>query len=395
MKRLQTKIGNSNIIIVYAGEELPKSFSKSLYLAGPTPRSNAVKSWRTEALQILDDLNYDGVVFVPEARDGKNYPEYDNQITWEQKMLNVADCILFWINRELRDDFENIGLTTNIEWGEWLQSGKIVVGFPEESCKNNYIKYQCDELQIEKHNTLKKTINAAINMIGKGSLRKHGECFVPLYVWNTDMFQSWYQSQKSVGNELKYARVNYLFKMPKAKKVFLWILHVHVYIKSENRIKENEFVLARTDISTVVLYKKGKSFYDTEVVLVKEFRSPVNNKESIVYELPGGSSITDKDSIDVIKEEVYEEVGLVINKSRFKYHGSRQMVATLSSHKAHVYFVELTNEELDFVKNDNNTHGVYEDSELTYSIVLSLQDILSNNLLDYSNIGMIFSVLNN
>jgi hypothetical protein len=41
----------------------------SIFLAGPTPRSPHVSSWRPEALDLLRGLGFAGAVLVPERRD--------------------------------------------------------------------------------------------------------------------------------------------------------------------------------------------------------------------------------------------------------------------------------------------------------------------------------------
>ncbi len=389
MKRLKR---HNKMKVVYALEEFPNEYTKSIFLAGPTPRNNAEKSWRVEAISILEKLGYDGVVFVPEQK-GK-FKDYSKQIEWETEGLNRADCIIFWINRELREDFENIGLTTNIEWGKWSSSGKVVIGFPDDSPRNKYIRYNAKELGLKVNKTLNETISNALSMIGNGSYRKNGECYVPLHIWKSDEFQNWYISQIKVGNELKYAKVNYSFFMPRDKKLFLWVLHVHVYIKDEDRIKKNEFILSRTNTYNVVLYKKGRTIDDTQVVLVREFRSPSNNDECFVYEIPGGSSTINDKGINVIKDEVYEELGVKIQKDRFNFIESRQDSATLCIHKAHLYSVELSDDEFNEIKEESKfTHGVKEDSELTYIVITTLKEILSKKLLDWQNIGKIFRVL--
>jgi len=49
-----------------------------------------------------------------------------------------------------------------------------------------------------------------------------------------------------------------------------------MYIKSEDRHKTNEVVLSRPDISTVVGYlPHSDDLMETEVVIVREFRSPL------------------------------------------------------------------------------------------------------------------------
>jgi hypothetical protein len=393
MRRLIKK-GNYNMNIVYAGEEIPKRIIKSIFLAGPTPRSNNVKSWRVEALEILEKLNYDGTVFIPEARNGEKYPDYDEQINWESTMMNLCDCILFWIDRQMRTDFEMIGLTTNVEFGEWFKSGKVVLGFPKDAPKNTYLEKRFKELQLSTTYTLEDTIKNAVELIGEGADRKDGETYVPSYIFSTPMFQSWYKSQLEVGNELRYAKLNYVFAMPKAKKVFLWILGVHVWIKDEDRIKENEFLISRTDTCDVLLYYKKPKLEDTIIILTKEFRSPVNNSEGYIYELPGGSSIKPEENIDVIYDEVKEELGIDLVKNRFNFEESRQVMGTLSVHKSHLYSVELNDEDLNIIKEAaKTTHGVTEDTELTYIEIKTLKEIMSNNLLDWANIGKILNIL--
>ena len=104
--------------VIYAREEIPRVFSKSIFLAGPSPRSKDVKSWRPEALKELKSLGYDGVVFIPESRDG-SYFDYDEQIMWEHDAIGSSDCVLFWIPRDLE---VLPGFTTNDD-GQHLSRG--------------------------------------------------------------------------------------------------------------------------------------------------------------------------------------------------------------------------------------------------------------------------------
>lgn len=387
MKRL-TKRDTNKMNIIYSQEDLPKQIIKSIFLAGPTSRENGVTEWRQEAIEILRKLNYDGTIFIPEIRGGIFNNKYNEQIEWETKCLNACDCILFWIDRKYSD-----GFTTNCEFGEWFKSGKVVLGFPKEAPKNTYLQKKFEELQLGVTYTLEDTLKNTIRMIGDGALRKNGEVYVPLYIWNTNMFKGWYKAQTDVGNELKYAKVNYVFTMPKAKKVFLWILRVHVWIKEENRVKENEFVLSRTDICSAVLYKRANNIEDTEIVLVKEFRSPVSNSKCFIYEVPGGSSIKHEENLDVIHDEIKEELGIDIDKNKLKYINSRQLAGTLSSHKSHLYSLEITEDEINKLKQDKSAHGVAEDTEMTYIEVFTLKEIMSNDLLDWTNVGQILQVL--
>jgi 8-oxo-dGTP pyrophosphatase MutT (NUDIX family) len=114
-----------------------------------------------------------------------------------------------------------------------------------------------------------------------------------------------------------------------------------------------------------------------------------------VYELAGGSSLKEGQSpLDVISHEVEEETGLKLEPGRFIQHETRQALATLSAHGVHLFSAELTIEELSQLKNDlGNVHGVVEDTEQTYVEIWKLKDILRHQLVDWTNLGMILSVL--
>src|SRR3989344_392795 len=144
--------------VVYAKELLPDVFTKSIFLAGPTPRSADVASWRPDALRLIQEAGYDGVVFVPEARDGNWKSGYEDQIEWEERCLNVADCILFWIPRNLAN---MPALTTNTEWGVWQNSGKVVFGAPLEVEKIRYQRYYANKLEVPSANSLHEAVQLA------------------------------------------------------------------------------------------------------------------------------------------------------------------------------------------------------------------------------------------
>lgn len=56
--------------LIHSRENIPNEVNKTIFLAGPTPRDYTVNnSWRTEAIEILKSLNYDGVVYIPEERN--------------------------------------------------------------------------------------------------------------------------------------------------------------------------------------------------------------------------------------------------------------------------------------------------------------------------------------
>ncbi len=379
--------------IVYAGEETPGMFAKSLFLAGPTARDASGLNWRTEALNILQSLEYTGVVFVPEPRDGKWQPEYDAQIEWEEKCLNMADCIAFWVPRELTT---MPAYTTNIEWGVWQNSGKVVFGAPIDAPKTAYLRYYAKKLEIKTAENLEDTLRLAVTKIGNGSMRQDGECEVPLLVWQTPHFQSWYKAQRQAGNKLNGARVVWTFRVGANRQiVFFWALQVDMYIASEKRHKTNEVVISRPDISAVLLYNRSATAHESRIVLVREFRSPSSTEDGYVWELPGGSSPNeDHDPLQIAADECFEEVGLTISPERIRQHEVRQLCATMSAHKAHLFSAALTNDEIDKLIADFGTvHGNEEDTERTYVHVVEVGDLLDHSKFDWSTLGMVLSII--
>lgn len=387
------KIDDNNMQIVYSDQQLPNKSLKTIFLAGPTPRDKETASWRDEAIQIFKDLNYDGTIFIPERSDGV-YSDYIEQIDWELSAMKRADIILFWIPRELNN---MPGFTTNVEFGSWVDSGKAVVGFPLDAEKVRYLEELAKRSEVVCHSTLEDTIKNAINKVGIGASRENGECEVPLLVWNTKTFQNWYNAQKEAGNRLDHAELKFTHRVgPNKDFVFLWILHVDVFIKSENRNKTNEFVVSRTNTSYTVIYKKADDILNSEIVLVKEFRSPAATKDGYIWELVGGSSFNDtEDALSVAADEIFEETSFKVEKERISYVQERQLNGTLTAHKTSIFSLEINDEELQWFKDEKgNIHGNEEDSERTYIEVLTVKEILENELLDWSNVGMIMKVLN-
>lgn len=383
--------------VIYTGEEAPSFFSKSLFLAGPTSRLPAVPSWRPGALNILEERGYDGVVFVPEDRDGSVRSSYDDQVEWEHHCLDMCDCILFWMPRDLD---KMPAFTTNIEFGLYAKSGKSVFGAPSESPKNGYLRHCAKKFKIPEANTLEETISFALKLIGQGARREGGERFVPLQVWNTPSFQSWYRAQTLAGNRLDGAQLLWVWRVgPEKEFIYSWVLHADVHVTGEGRNKTNEIVIARPDISAVALYRRDAEPLETRVVLVREFRSPGRTRDGFVHDLPGGSSFHAADSKDVAMEEVREETGLHLARERLREHFARQLAGTFSAHSARLFSYELNEFEMYYLESQKNVaRGANLDNptgERCYLEVKTLGEIMRDNLVDWSVLGMILSVVTN
>jgi len=397
--------------IVYGLEKPPESFSKSVFLAGPTPRSPKVQSWRPQAIEMLEKKEYDGVVFVPENRpESKDAVIPDNGYPeWEHQAMNMSDLVLFWVPRDLSliaDDSnpENMvpkmpGLTTNVEYGLFAHSGKSLFG-PILGDKNKYLSFVGNKFHIPQFYTLEEMLNEAVlKILQEGALRQGGEREIPLFIWRHRAFQNWYKNLKSAGNRLDGASVEWISRVrSKPEAVFAFVIRPNIFIASENRNKINDPVVFRLDISSVVLYKKKADALESEIILVKEFRSASSTRDGFIWELPGGSSPHITNPLQVAIEELKEEVGLNIPINRFNRISSRQMAGTLSVHRSHTYSVKLTDQELAWLKSQKNIpHGSdYPDNptgERAYTEIVTLKEILAKNLVDWANLGMILSVV--
>jgi 8-oxo-dGTP pyrophosphatase MutT (NUDIX family) len=388
-----SRLAKTNLKVVYSDQNLPTETVKSIFLAGPTPRSGDVDTWRGEAVEVLKSLNYDGIVFIPEPSTGEFKHSYDDQVEWELAALNRADIIVFWVPRELKN-FP--AFTTNVEFGTWITSGKVAFGYPPEAEKMRYLEYLAKLNNVESHSTLKETLKEAVDKIGDGADRKGGEVEVPLYIWKTPSFQNWYEAQTSAGNILEHAKLLFNARSGLNKdNVFFWILWVDMYVAKENRNKTIEFVASRSNATAVLLYKKSDDIMNTEVVLVKEFRSPASTDDGYVWELPGGSSENENDDeIVVAVNEVKEETGFKIDKSRIKFIQQRQVNETLLANQVALFAAEITQEEVEWFKSQKDiAKGNIEDTERTFTEVVTLKDILENELVDWMNVGMIMKVV--
>ena len=139
----------------------------SIFLAGHTVRQSTNNideslSWRPEVIEHLNHLKFNGTVYIPEFSPTRKYNDwtYEKQVLWEIAYLKKCDIILFWIPRKMPD---LPGLTTNIEFGEWYTSGKVVMGIPDDADKMQYIKTKCMLNNIPVHNTLEYAVIAAVS----------------------------------------------------------------------------------------------------------------------------------------------------------------------------------------------------------------------------------------
>jgi hypothetical protein len=142
--------------VIHSDEKITWTADRRIFLAGPTPRSPDVKSWRPEALEILDKLNFDGIVLVPEHK-GKF--DFLDQVEWEWEGLEGCSRIVFWIPRNLET---MPAFTTNIEFGSYVRSGRAIYGRPDGCPKNDYLDWLYKKVtKLKPYNDLFKLLREA------------------------------------------------------------------------------------------------------------------------------------------------------------------------------------------------------------------------------------------
>ncbi|WP_437296043.1 nucleoside 2-deoxyribosyltransferase domain-containing protein [Sorangium sp. So ce426] len=376
--------------VVRTGQPFPTTVTRAIFLAGPAPSDARRPSWRSEVLRLLVERGYDGAVFVPEPCDGMAPGPDGDPRAWEHEGLRRADCILFWVPRRL--DTKST-LITHVDLGAWLDSGKVVLGVPDDP-ELHYLRQLTDGAQVAAAPTLAAAVDSALARVGAGAARRRGECQIPADIFRTPAFQSWYGAQQAAGNILTGATVKWVFRVGVRQQILYYALLVDIVVAAEKRHKKNEVVLARPDVAAVVLHHRGATPRETRVALVREFRSTATTADGYVRECPGGSSFEETDDMRrVAFDEVTEEVGLQLDASRVRLLGTRQLAATTSSHRAHVFSAELTASELDMLcASAGAVHGADADERTTIEI-WTLEDLLQKPAVDWSTLGMIMAAL--
>lgn len=157
----------NNIQLVMAREPLPTG--PSVFLAGPTPdKSTPVPSWRPAALEALS-ARWAGkeplAAISPESRNGQRANRYEQQVDWETDARAAATAILFWIPRDLKT---MPGMTTNVEFGLDVATGRAVLGCPPDCPnpeRNRYLIYVARRHGVPIRTTLTETVGAALTLV--------------------------------------------------------------------------------------------------------------------------------------------------------------------------------------------------------------------------------------
>lgn len=210
-------------------------------------------------------------------------------------------------------------------------------------------------------------------------------------ITDTPHYNAWAGNIERAGNRLDLFEPMWRFDVD-SEYPLAWAARTQIHVITEDRTKE-EFVLSRPDISHVVAIRYDwESPLDSEVVLVREFRCTARTPSGFIFETPGGSSFKGQNPLQDAADDFFQETGLRVDADRFEALSSKQVCGTFSTHKAHVFLVELTDEEMATVA-ANDTQGNEEETERTHPLVLPVLSILDNDV-DWSNTGMVLQALN-
>ncbi|MEU7916192.1 NUDIX domain-containing protein [Microbispora bryophytorum] len=358
------------LLVVGEGENPPRDWDASVLLADQARSQRNATPWRAEAIRLLRD-EWPGpgrlVVFTgsPPLTDYRGDTAHA-----------YADVVI-------RRTSGN-GPTPGEAWTAGHDSGRIVIDLLPSGDASSY-------------ETTAGAVTAALAHLGAGARRTGAERQVPLAIWGTGGFQRWYAAQRATGNTMLAARPVWSFRVGAERRLlFYWALHVAVHVAAEDRVKSNEVVISRPDIAVVVLYAQGAraALDDVAIVLVREYRAAASSPGAYVHELPGGSGTRPDDPRSLAIRELHEETGLLLDPGRLRAHGSRQLVASMSCHHAHLYSAEITAAELDLIRSLAGTsYGIEADTERTWPEVTTFRRIRTEGLVDWATLGLVAQAL--
>jgi hypothetical protein len=149
-----------------AREPIPVA-GPSLFLAGPTALDPAL-SWRPAAIRIVA-VHWTGArtltVLNPESRGGSRAARYEDQVDWEFTARGSAGAVLFWIPRDM---VTMPGMTTNVEFGLDVRTGKAVLGAPPDCPdpqRNRYLVHVAHRYGVPVRATLEDTVTTALAIV--------------------------------------------------------------------------------------------------------------------------------------------------------------------------------------------------------------------------------------
>ena len=161
-----------------------KPLHRSVFLAGPTARGVTRTPWRAEALAWLEEKRFEGVVLLPEFREGlfeRRAPRIfggkpspipgmrdvsHEVLRWETAGIEHATVVLFWMPFHLAaiDDPTSLpGFTTRAEVSRELarDAARLVLGMPQGALSSSHIRFHAHHAGVPIAPTLQETLETA------------------------------------------------------------------------------------------------------------------------------------------------------------------------------------------------------------------------------------------
>ena len=130
----------------------------TIFLAGSIEQGKA-DNWQD---QITKELETEEVVIFNPRRVNWNSklkqditnPEFAEQVNWELDRLNECDIIFMYIDPKTQSPI------TLLEFGQYYQSGKLIICCPDGFWRKGNLQVCCERAQIHLHDDLSTAISA-------------------------------------------------------------------------------------------------------------------------------------------------------------------------------------------------------------------------------------------
>lgn len=397
---------SSRVVVVRPGEVPPLEVVASILVCHPMEaHGSAPAATALMRRHVIDEITAawttPGTLMVIAASTGNEVDgEASEEADREHEMfwLYRVDVVLVWPVANLR---ELMSLLERL--GHGRTAGWSVLGVPTTTTRHGVTFSSADaEPIVAKHHprgrvgsTIGTCARIALELIGAGARRTGGQRHVPLPVWTFEPFQDWLQLQQQARNTLTAGLVEWVHPGgPQHDGRFLVGFRPSFYVASEGRVKEGEAVIIRPSIHMIVAFLRDKhDVFASEVVIVAEFRPASMNTDGFVYEIPGGSGVDARSSVEHAVRELFEEAGLVVDLDQVHYLHAAQPLGSLTAFSCNICWVELTADHMVQFRDNREPHGVAEDSERTYSQPgWTMRKILTSSQFDLTTRGAVAAV---
>jgi hypothetical protein len=164
--------------------------TRGVFLAGPTADDGHRTAWRLRAVTLLRDEGYDGLVVIPEFRDGKfsrerwddgqpstvSYVPRTTQriLDWETAGVDHCTVVLAWMPFTLaaKGTAESRpGFNTRREVSRVVTQRRsgLALGMPEGALSGGGLRYDIAKAGYPLFDSLEKTVHYAVVLLGGGS----------------------------------------------------------------------------------------------------------------------------------------------------------------------------------------------------------------------------------